>query len=94
MTLAKERFLTWLFVPLIHGGKQKIMELITQEPMFNLISKMTQIKNRIDLQSVRIKLDSIDQIRSWGTIGGISFEINRSTTEYTSQYMDNLEHFS
>ena len=94
MTLAKERFLTWLFVPLVKDVKPKIMDLITQEPMFNLISKMTQIKNRIDIQSVRIKLDSIDQIRKWSTIGEINYEINISTTEYTSQYIDNLKHIS
>ena len=94
LTLVKERFLAFLFVALVEGGKQKIMKLIAQEPMFNLISKMTSIKKRIDLRNIRMELNVIDQIRNWGTIAEISKEIHKSTSEYTSQYLDNLEHFS
>jgi len=42
--LSKEQFLQFLFVPLIKGGKNKIMELIEKQPMLNIISKMMQIK--------------------------------------------------
>ena len=38
--LPKEKFLQFLFVPLIKGGKNEIMESIEKEPILNLISKI------------------------------------------------------
>ena len=68
----KEKFLEFLFVSLIKGGKTKIMKLIEKEPILYLISKMMRIRKRIDLQSVRAISQSIVQIRSASIINKIS----------------------
>ena len=94
MILSKEKFLEFLFVPLIGGGKERITKLIRKEPIFHLISKMIRIKKRVGLKKIRRKLHAVDQIRNWDTTAEISKEIEKSTSEYTSQYMDNLKHFS
>ena len=101
--LSKEQFLQFLFVPLIKGGKNKIMELIEKQPMLNIISKMMQIKKRMDLKTIRKKLKSDVPIREYipelfknykGTVEEISETIKKSTSEYTNQYIDILKHLS
>ena len=94
MMLPKEQFLEFLFVPLIERRKEEILELIEDEPILNLISKMLRIKKRIEIHQVRKELDGILQIRSCDTIAVISEKILKSTSEYTTQYIDNLKHFS
>ena len=92
--LPKETFLQFLFVSLVHGGKNKIMKLIEKEPILNLISKMMRIRKRIDLQTIRNELQSVAQIINTGTVGKISEIIQKSTSEYTNQYIETLKHFS
>ena len=92
--LPKEKFLQFLFVSLIKGGKDKIMKLIEKEPILNLISKMMRIQNRIGLKAIKKELRSAVQIISTETVGKISEIIQKSTSEYTNQYIDVLKNFS
>ena len=94
MILSKEKFLEFLFVPLIKGGKEKIMVLIKNEPILSLISKMMRIKNRIKLQDLRRELDDISRLKCSGTITDISKIIGKSASKYTKEYIDVLKHFS
>ena len=94
--LPKEKFLEFLFVPLIHKDEKRIiMNLIEKVPILNLISKMMRIKKRINLQEIRKELQVVGQIQLLGMITGIiSKLIEKSTSKYTKQYMDSLKHFS
>ena len=92
--LPKQFFLEFLFVSLIKGGKTKIMKLIETEPILNLISKMMQIQNRIGLKDIRRELKSAVQILNTGIVGEISQIIQKSTSDYTNQYIDILKNFS
>ena len=92
--LPKEKFLQFLFVSLVYGGKKKIMKLIEKEPILDLVSKMMQILKRIDLQTIRKELQSVVQIINTETVEKISEIIQKSTSEYTNQYIDILKHFS
>ena len=94
MILPKEKFLEFLFVPLTKGGKEKIMELIENEPVLTLIAKMMRVENRIDLQTIRRELLSIRKIPSTSIINSISETIQKSRSECTTQYMDILKHFT
>ena len=94
MILPKERFLEFLFVPLVKGGKTKITEMIEKEPIFCLIAKMMRVKKRINLDTIRDELKSIVQMKNESTICEISEEISNSTSENTNQYINMLEHFS
>ena len=92
--LPKEKFLEFLFVSLIKGGKSQIMKLIEKEPILNLISKMMRIQNRIGLQAIKMELPSAVQILIARTVEQISEIIQKSTSEYTNQYIDILKNFS
>ena len=92
--LPKEKFLEFLFVSLIKGGKTKIIKLIEKEPILNLISKMMRIQNRVGLQSIRRELQSAVQIINTETVEKMSEIIQKSTSEYTNQYIDILKNFS
>ena len=92
--LPKEKFLQFLFVSLVKGGKSEIMKLIEKEPILNLISKMMRIQNRIGLQAIRKELQSAVQLLNTETIEEISEIIQNSTSEYTNQYIDVLKNFS
>ena len=92
--LPKETFLQFLFVSLIKGGKSQIMKLIEKEPILNLISKMMRIQNRIGLQAIKMELPSAVQILIARTVEQISEIIQKSTSEYTNQYIDILKNFS
>ena len=92
--LPNEKFLEFLFVSLIKGGKEEIMELIENEPILSLISKMMRIQDRIKLQDIRKELHAIGQIQVSDTITDISKIIEESTSTNTKQYIDNLKHFS
>ena len=92
--LPKEKFLEFLYVSLVKGGKTKIMKLIENEPILNLISKMMRIQNRIGLQAIRKELQSAVQLLNTETIEEISEIIQKSTSEYTNQYIDILKNFS
>ena len=92
--LPKEKFLQFLFVSLIRGGKSKIIKMIENEPILRLISKMMRIKNRIGVQALRKKLQSAFQIIDTKTVEKISEIIQKSTSEYTNQYIDILKNFS
>ena len=94
MILPKNEFIEYLFVSLIRGGKSKIMEMIGQDPILNLISKMMRIKKRIDLLNIRDNLNKIDQIRNWSIITEISQIIQNSSSRYTKQYIETLKHLS
>ena len=92
--LPKGKFLQFLFVPLVKGGKSEIMKLIEKEPILNLISKMMRIQNRIGLQTIRKKLQSAVQFINTETVEEISGIIKKSTSECTNQYIDVLKYFS
>ena len=92
--LPKEKFLEFLFVSLVKGGKSQIMKLIKKEPILNLISKMMRIQNRIGLQTIRKKLQSAVQFINTETVEEMSGIIKKSTSEYTNQYIDILKNFS
>ena len=94
MILPKEKFLEFLFVPLVKGGKAKITEMIEKEAIFCLIAKMMRIQNRINLETIRNELKSIVQMTNESTISKISEEISNSTSENTNQYINMLRHFS
>ena len=94
MILPKEKFLEFLFVPLVKGGKAKITEMIEKEPIFCLIAKMMRIQNRINLETIRNELKSIVQMNNESTISKISEAISNSTSENTNQYISMLRHFS
>ena len=89
--LPKEKFLQFLFVSLVKGGKNKIIKLIEKEQILNLISKMMQIQNRISLQAIRKELQSAVQIINTGIINEISEIIQTSSSQYTNQYIDVLK---
>ena len=92
--LPKEKFLQFLFVSLIKGGKSKIMKLIKKEPILYLITKMMRIQNRIGLQTIRKELQPAVQLINTETAEEISEIIQKSTSEYTNEYTDVLKHFS
>ena len=92
--LPKEKFLQFLFVSLIKGGKNKIMKLIEKEPILYLVSKMMRVKKRWGLQKIRKFLKSIVQFKNQSTINEISHAIQTSTSIYTNQNIDVLKHFS
>ena len=92
--MPREKFLQFLFVPLVYGGKSKIMELIGKEPILNLISKMMRIQNRIDLYTIQKKLQVAVEIINTQTVEEISETVQKSTSEYTNQYINILNHFS
>ena len=92
--LPKEKFLQFLFVSLVKGGKSEIMKLNEKEPILNLISKMMRIQNRISLQTIRKELQSAAQLKNTETVEEISEIIQKSTSEYTNQYIDILKNFS
>ena len=92
--LPTEKFLEFLFVSLVRGGKERIMQTIENEPILNIISKMIRIKKRIDVLTIRKELRAVNQFRNWGIFDKISKEIEKSTSKYTTQYIDNLKHFS
>ena len=92
--LPKEKFLQFLFVSLTKGGKNKIMKLIKKEPILSLISKMMRIRERIHLGIIRKELQSAVQLINTGTVEEISEIIQKSTSEYTNQYIDVLKYFS
>ena len=94
LILPKEKFLQFLFVSLIKGGKTKIIKLIENEPILNLISKMMRIQNRVGIQSIRRDLKSAVQIINTGIINEISETIQTSSSEYTNQYIDVLKHLT
>ena len=73
MILPKEKFLEFLFVPLVtKRGKIKIMELIEKEPILYLVSKMMRIERRLDLQAIRQELNLISCIKPSKTVSDIS----------------------
>ena len=92
--LPKETFLQFLFVSLIKGGKTNIENVIETEQIFNLIAIMMRIRKRINLRDIRRKISDVVQIRPVNTIFDISKIIKTSTSDYTKQYIENLEHFS
>ena len=92
--LPKEKFLQFLFVSLVKGGKTKIMNLIEKEPILHLIAQMMGLKKRCGLQKIRKILQSIVQVKIESTIIEISHAIEKSTSVYTNQYIDVLKHFS
>ena len=105
--LPKEQFLQFLYVPLIKGGKNKIMELIEKQPILNIISKMMQIKNRVNLKTIGKIMNTqnsdvpiseyIPQFlfkNYTGTVEEISVTITKSSSEYTNHYIDILKHLS
>ena len=92
--LPKKKFLKFLFVSLITDEKKEIMELIEEDPMLHLISKMTQIKNRIGIPNISDELQEVDQIRNWSSINEISKIIEMSTAEYRAQIVNHLRHFA
>jgi len=92
--LPKGKFLQFLFVSLVKGGKSEIMKLIEKEPILNLISKMMRIQNRIGLQAIRKKLQSAFQFTNKETVEEISEIIQKSTSENANQYIDILNNFS
>ena len=96
MILPKKKFLEFLFIPLTKGGKEEIMELLENIPILNLLSKMMRIKKRIDLQTIRKKLQSVFiNIKNLGRyVTTISYIIKKSTSECTSSYIDCLQHLS
>ena len=92
--LPKEKFLQFLFVSLVKGGKSEIMKLIEKEPILNLISKMMRIQNRISLEAIRKELPSAIQILTTRTVEEISEIIQKSTSECANQYIDVLKNLS
>ena len=94
MILPKQYFLEFLFIPLTKSQKENIAELIQNEPILNLISKMMQIEKRLDLPAIRTKLQSIVHIDNKFTVAVISEVIQRSTSIYTNEYIDVLKHLS
>ena len=92
--LPKEKFLQFLFVSLVKGGKSEIMKLIEKEPILNLISKMMRIQNRISLKAIRKELPSAIQILTTRTVEQISEIIQKSTSECANQYIDVLKNLS
>ena len=92
--LKQDEFLEFLFISLAKGEKEKITKLIENEPFLNLASKMMRIKKRIDLQRIQKELRSLLQIRNAGTITKIGDTVEKSTSEYTTDYINILKHFS
>ena len=92
--LPREKFLQFLFVPLIKGGKDKIIKLIENEPILNLISKMIRIQNRVGLQAVRKELQSAVQLINTETIEEITEIVQKSTSKFTNQYIGVLKYLS
>ena len=95
ISLPKEKFLEFLFVPLLtNRGKEETMDLIEKEPILNLISEMMRIENRIDLQSLRKELSAITRIQALETVFDISQKIEKSTSKLTKEYIEILKDFS
>ena len=94
LILSKEKFLEFLYVSLIKGGKSKIMKLIEKEPILNLCTKMMRIQNRIGLKAIRKELQPAVQYKNIETAEEISEIIQRSTSECTNQYIEILKNFS
>ena len=94
MILTKEKFLEFLFVSITNERKTKISELIEKEPFLNLITKMMGLSERCGLQTIQQQLQSMKQFRNESIIIEISNIIEKSTSMYTTQYIEVLKHFS
>ena len=94
MILEKQKFLEFLFVSVTKGGKEKIIALIEEEPILNLISKMMLVEDRIPLQTIRDELSSGIKIRIPSTSNKISKTIQKSTSEDSNRYIDVLKNLS
>ena len=95
MILQKEQFLEFLFVPLVKNAwKEEITGLIEKVPILSLISKMMRINNRLDLQAIRKRLQSVEQFTNLKAVAEISDIIQKSTSDFTTEYIDVLKHFS
>ena len=94
MIIPNEQFLEFLFVPLTEGQKEKITELIEQEPILSLISKMMRIKKRLDLPAIRNKLQSVKQLMNLSGIAEMGAIIQMLTSNCVAEYIDVLKHFS
>ena len=94
MMLPKEKFLEFLFVPLTKDQKERITELVEKVPILSLISKMMQIKKRLDLSAIRSKLQSVEQLIISSDVAKMSDIIQKSTSICTTQYINVLKHFS
>ena len=93
MILPKAKFLDYLFVP-IKSGKEKIMKLIENEPILDLISKMMRIQGRLDLPAIQTEIQAIELIKNLTASTEISDIIQYSTSNDTNEYIDVLKHFS
>ena len=92
--LPKEKFLQFLFVSLIKGGKRKIMKLIENEPILNLCTQMMRIQNRIGLENIRKDLQSAARIINRGIVNEINEIIRNSTSKDSNRYIEILKNFS
>ena len=93
MILPKAKFLDYLFVPL-KCGKRNIMKLIENEPILHLISKMMRIQRRLDLPAIRMEIQAVEQFMDLKAVSKISDIIQKSTSNFTTEYFDVLKHFS
>ena len=93
MILPKAKFLDYLFVPL-KSGKEKIMKLIENEPILDLISRMMRIQGRLGLPAIRTQIQAIEQMKNLTASTEISNIIQNSTSSDTNEYIDVLKHFS
>ena len=94
LSLSKENYLEFLYVPLDKEKKKNIMKVIEKEPFLDLVSKMMRIKNRITVPEIRAKLKLISQVKNQLAIAEMTKIVADSKSEYTTQYIDNLKHFS
>ena len=95
MILPKEQFLEFLFVPLLKKAwKEKITELIEKEPILSLISKMMRIQRRLELPVIRMDLQAVKYMMNLTAVKEIRDIIQKSTSNYTNQYVNMLRHFS
>ena len=94
MILPKEQFLEFLFVPLDKGEKVKITELIENESILLLISKMMRIQGRLSLRAIRTEIQAIEQMKNLTAVTEISDIIQKSTSNNTNEYIEILKHFS
>ena len=91
----KVNFLKFLFVPVLSKkGKAKIQNLIQNDPMLWLISKMLRYYDRISLPEIKKDFSLISQFLSEETQKDIGDTISKFVTKEAREYLQNLEHIS
>ena len=97
LLLAKKDFVKWLFVPLTYQKLSNIIQIIMlggNDQSFNLVSQMTSLTKRIDLQAARKMFDRLRRRSkvslSHDLVTGINSVVNADLSNDNEVYVTEL----